>query len=247
MWGAIIQLIAGLGTAGYNAYKANKTKKELKDLGDVDYTIPQGYADNVGVTANELAQGGIDAETLNAILGQFQQQFSSSTNATLQAGGGVNDIAKLYGTFNDSVEKLGVQSSLLRNQKLENYLQSVSTYAGQEALKWKLNQYDRNRNDKAAASAALQGFNQGTNSGVNMAVQGGVNLGNYLNSPSVNTNQSQYNDMVKKAFASETDPVFYNNNFGNPPLASTQYANQNQANNAIDIGGMNNVNQMWNF
>lgn len=245
MWGAIIQLIAGLGTAGYNAYKANKTKKELKALGDVDYTIPQGYADNVGVTANELAQGGIDAETLNAILGQFQQQFSSSTNATLQAGGGVNDIAKLYGGFNDSVEKLGVQSSLLRNQKLENYLQSVSTYAGQEALKWKLNQYDRNRNDKASGAMALQGFNQGTNSGINMAVQGGVNLGNYLNSPSVNTNQKQYNDMVKNAFVTETDPTFYTT--GNPPLASTQFANQNEATNAVDISQMNNVNNMWQF
>lgn len=245
MWGAIIQLIAGLGVAGYNAYKANKTKKELKDLGDVDYTIPQGYGDNVGVTANELAQGGIDAETMNAILGQFQQQFASASNSTLQAGGGVNDIAKLYGNFNDSVEKLGVQSTALRNQKLDNYLQSVSTYAGQEALQWKLNQYDRNRNDKAAGVMALAGFNQGTNSGINTAIQGGVNLGSYLNSPSVNTNQKSYNDMVKNAFSSEQDPVFYNDNFGNPPLMTNEFANPNESN--VDISKMNNVNQMWNL
>lgn len=182
MWGAIIQLIAGLGVAGYNAYKAGKAKKDLKNLGDVDYTTPKGYADNVGVTANELAQGGIDAETMNTILGQLQQQFAGGVTAVQQTGGGVNDVAKLYGAFNDNVAKVGLQSTALRNQKLENYLQATSTYAGQEALRWKLNQYDRNRNNKAAANAAILGFNQGTNSGINTAIQGGVNLGNYFDS-----------------------------------------------------------------
>lgn len=247
MWAAIIQLILGLGKAGYDAYKAGKAKKDLKELGEVDYTIPQGYGDNVGVTANELAEGGIDAATMNTILGQLQQQFSGGVTAVQQTGGGVNDVAKLYGNFADNVAKVGVQSTTLRNQKLDNYLQAVSTYAGQEALEWKLNQYDRNRNNKAAATAAIADFNQGTNMGINMAAQGGINLGNNISSMNNNPYQKTYNDLLKSAFADEQAPVFYNNSFGNPPIASTEYANQNEAGNAIDISGMNNVNNMWNF
>jgi len=245
MWGAIIQLILGLGTAGYNAYKGKQAKNKLANMGSVDYEIPQGYADNVGLTASE-AQSGYDPETLNKVLNQYSSNLAATNNAILQGGGGINDIAKGYGMYTDGVAKLAIQDSTLKNPKIENYLQASSTYAGQEALKWKLNKYDKDRNDRAAAMAQISGFNQGANAGVNTAIQGGMNLGQYFSN---NSSNKAYQNMAKKAFEADTpyDPnqVFMVNGFGNAPLASTDFENQNEAGNAMDIGGMNNVNQMW--
>jgi hypothetical protein len=245
MWGAIIQLILGLGTAGYNAYKGKQAKNKLANMGSVDYDIPQGYADNVGLTASE-AQSGYDPETLNKVLNQYSSNLAATNAAILQTGGGINDIAKGYGMYTEGVSKLALQDSALKNQKLENYLQASSTYAGQQALQWKLNKYDKDRNDRAAAQAQISGFNQGANSGLNTAVQGGMNLAQYFGNNSTN---NAYQKMAKDAFQTDTnyDPnqVFMVNGFGNPPISSTQYANQNESGNAIDIGGMNNVNQIW--
>lgn len=184
MWSSIISILLGLGQAGYSSYKKNQAQKKLDQMPSVNYAIPQGYADNLGLTAQQ-AETGFDPQSLETILNQYQQNFTASNSAILQGGGGFNDISKNYGVLTDAIAKVGVADSTLKNTKIENYLQASSTYAGQEALKWKLNKYDKDRNDRAAATALISGYNQSTNKGLNSAIQGGINLGSYFGSDSL--------------------------------------------------------------
>lgn len=246
MWAALASILVGLGTAGYNAYQKKKLKKEMDAMGEEQYQIPQEYYDNLGLAQSE-AQTGFSPETLAAITQQFQQGLASSNNAILQGGGGINDYAKMYGQYTNQIANLGVQDDMLRNQKIQNLLQATSTIAGQKALKWKVNEYDRERNNRAAAAMLMGGYQKGIQSGLGTAASGAAGLGNYYDSNSL---QKEMAKLQKDNLQQET---------GNAPLVdeslfvTPQYANMEESENAIDISGManlggyNNPNQYNNF
>jgi hypothetical protein len=233
MWGAIIQLALGLGTAGYNAYKKKQAQNKLDNLAKNDYQTPQEYYDILGLAQSE-AQTGYSPETLQSIQDQYNQNLTSSNQAILQGGGGINDISKNYSVYTDSVAKLGVADDTLSNAKMQNLYQATATIAGQKALEWKLNKYDRERNERIAGAMAVQGYGQGVNKGLNQAVQGGTNLFSYLQTDTVEgeiRKQQKQAEREEKRAQKQADKeartgqqdisVLYE--FGNPELPDENY------------------------
>lgn len=124
---------------------------------------------------------------------------------------------------------------------MNNLLQATSTMAGQEALKWKINMYDRIRNQKALASALLTQTGQGKNQGLNMAMQGGIGLVNYYQN---NNMGNDYNKMMKNILNENTPngnpniPSYYTQEImptAPDQIASPLYANNYDTNNAIQL------------
>lgn len=222
MWAALASLIAGLGIAGYNAYKKNQERKKLDSMPSVFYDIPQGYADNVGLTASQ-AQSGYDPETINQILSNYSAGLGAYNANVLQAGGGANDIAKGYANYTDSLAKLALQDSELQYKKMQDYLQAVSTYAGQEALQWKLNKYDKDRDNRAAANALIQGYGNAVNSGLNTAIGGAVDFGKGFKEWEFNKNSNGIgSDIAGNKFFRVSD-------YEEKPIVSPEYVNDEEA------------------
>lgn len=153
MWGAIIQGVLGLAKAGYGAYKAGQAKKLASQNAFPDYVIPSQFYDNVGFPQNR-AQEGISQDTLAFLAQQQQQNLAASTNAILQGGGSVNNIAALYQGANAQNAQLSQLDEQLRLQNVNNLIEARKELAGQELYKWKINKYDQWRN-KAVAAAML--------------------------------------------------------------------------------------------
>lgn len=153
MWGAIIQGVLGLAKAGYGAYQTSNAKKLASQNAFPDYVIPSQFYDNVGLLQNR-AQEGISQDTLAFLAQQNQQNLAASTNAILQGGGSVNNIAALYQGNQAQNAQLAQLDEQLRLQNVNNLIESRKELAGQELYKWKINKFDRWR-DKATAAAML--------------------------------------------------------------------------------------------
>lgn len=175
----LAQLAVGLISVGISAKRKSDAKKKMEDLPDDNYNIPRGYFDNLQLAQSE-AQYGISPSTLNKLQEQYSSALASTNANILQGGGGVNDIAKLYGGYTDAMTKIGVEDDMLRSKKIENLLQANSTIAGQNALMWKLNVYDKIRNERALLSGMINEANEGINSGLNLAIGAGLQGGDYL-------------------------------------------------------------------
>lgn len=153
MWGAIIQGVLGLAKAGYGAYQTSNAKKLASQNAFPDYVIPSQFYDNVGLL-QDRAQEGISQDTLAFLAQQNQQNLAASTNAILQGGGSVNNIAALYQGNQAQNAQLAQLDEQLRLQNVNNLIESRKELAGQELYKWKINKFDRWR-DKATAAAML--------------------------------------------------------------------------------------------
>jgi hypothetical protein len=122
----------------------------------------------------------------------------------------------------------------MSNAKKQNLYQATATIAGQKALEWKLNKYDRERNERIAGAMAVQGYGQGVNKGLNQAVQGGTNLFSYLQTDTVEgeiRKQQKQAEREEKRAQKQADKeartgqqdisVLYE--FGNPELPDENY------------------------
>jgi hypothetical protein len=190
MWGAIIQAIFGLGKMGYGAYQVGNAKKLAKQNPFPDYTIPSEYYSNVGLAERE-AQTGLSPETLAFLSQQNQQSLAASSNAILQGGGGINNIAQLYGQSNAQNAQLAQLNESLRLNKIQNLMEQKKELAGQKMYEWKLNQYDRWR-DKAVAAAMMgaQG-NKNIMGGIDSFGTGVANIGQNLSNSNTQNRQQE--------------------------------------------------------
>lgn len=183
MWGAIISGILGLGQMGYGAYQKSKAKKWALSHPQPEYKTPSLYYDNLGL-AEQQAQTGFTPETLNFLSQTMQQNQAQATNAVLQAGGGVNNVAQIYGNTNNSLRALGVEDEKLRLAKINQLYEARKDLAGQKMMEWKLNFFDKWKNEAAANAIKMGNANESINSGLNTTISAigqGVNYASNQN------------------------------------------------------------------
>lgn len=183
MWGAIISGILGLGQMGYGAYQKGKAKKWAMNNPQPEYTIPSMYYSNLGL-AEQRAQTGFTPQTLSFLSENAKQLQSQATNAVLQAGGGVNDIAKIYGATNDKMRAIGFEDDKLRLANVNQLYEARKDLAGQQMTQWKLNIFDKWKNSAIANAVKMGNANESINSGLNTTISAigqGVNYASNQN------------------------------------------------------------------
>lgn len=131
----------------------SKAQARIDSLEQPKYPISSLYGDNLGLAEQNASQG-LSQQSLNAYNQQNQQNFASATNAILQGGGSINDIGKLYGQANTAEIGLIGQDETLRDKHLEQLYERRQEMAGQLTTKWRLDYYNRWK-DQAAANAQL--------------------------------------------------------------------------------------------
>jgi hypothetical protein len=182
MWGAIITGALGLAKMGYGIAQKNKARQDAKNNVMPPYEISSLYGDTLGVATQEAGYG-FSPQALNAFTQTSQQNLASASENILRGGGDINDISKLYGVDNNARKAFALEDDKLRAIKLQSYFDQSAQMAGQQAIKWRLNYFDRWK-DKAAASAALL---QNSNSIISGGIDAlGSAAGQFANIASVN-------------------------------------------------------------
>lgn len=167
-WAAVV---VGVGTIGYGAYQKSKAKKAYNAIQDAPYEISKLYNDNVGLSESQ-AQTGFSPETTNYFTQQLQQGLASSSNAMLQAGGGINEFASAYQNFTQGIKSFSLENDKLKMAKIKQLIDDRSALAREQTQQWAINKYRKMQDQKAAAAAMLGNANATINQGINSTVQG---------------------------------------------------------------------------
>jgi len=204
MWGAIISGILGLGQMGYGAYQKGRAKKWAMNNPQPEYTIPSMYYSNLGL-AEQQAQTGFSPETLNFLSQSAQQNQAQATNAILQAGGSVNNIAQIYAATNNRMRAIGLEDEKLKIAKINKLYDARKDLAGQQMTQWKLNIFDKWKNAAAANAVNMSNANSTMNSGLNTTLSA---IGQGVNYAS-NQNRMPSSSIVETP--NQTDVILSNN------------------------------------
>mgnify|MGYP003403758435 CR=1 FL=1 len=176
MWAALIPALWGAIQMGIGASQKSKAKRDAKNSTLPEYPISQLYGDTLGVATNEASYG-FSPATINSFNETSTQNLASASNSILQGGGGVNDIAQLYGVDANARKQMGVANDQFKASKLQGFYDQSALMAGQLGTKWRLDYYNRAK-DKAIASAAmLAGANTTMQNGFNTFGSGLASLG----------------------------------------------------------------------
>jgi hypothetical protein len=166
MWGAIISGALGLAKMGYGIAQKNKARQDAKNNVMPPYEISSLYGDTLGVATQEAGYG-FSPQALNAFTQTSQQNLAGASENILRGGGDINDISKLYGADNNARKAFAIEDDKLRATKLQGYFDQSAQMAGQQAIQWRLNYFDRWKDRAAAAASLLQNSNSIISSGIN--------------------------------------------------------------------------------
>lgn len=168
---AIIPAAIGAVTGIAQTIGGISAKKRAKNMTSEQptFNIPEIYGQNVGLLEQE-SQTGFSPQTLQLLAQTRQQGTAASTNAILQGGGNVSDIAKLYGQERQSMAELGATSDQLRSQKIQQAIEARKDLAGMQMQQWKMNVLDRWAAKQQAAALLAQQGNEAVSSGINSIV-----------------------------------------------------------------------------
>lgn len=237
MWAS---LILGLAQMGYGAYKTSQAKKAYNSISDAPYNISSLYADNVGLSESR-AQTGWSADSTNFYTNQLQQGLQASNSAMLQAGGGINDLAKSYATFTTGIKSFALEGDQMKSKNIAQLISDRSALAREQTQQWAINKYKKMQDQKAAAALMFQNAQSTTNSGMNTALQGASQLGSYYMQDNVPSNQrvadpqsNNAEDALNNYFVQVQD---------NPemPIASPNYLQGGNIDINKNIWGYNNI------
>ncbi len=153
MWASLIPALWGAIQMGIGASQKAKAKNEAKNSVLPQYPISQLYGDTLGVATNEASYG-FSPATINSFNETSAQNLASASNSILQGGGGVNDIAQLYGVDANARKQMALANDQFKASKLQGFYDQSALMAGQLGTKWRLDYYNRAK-DKAIASASM--------------------------------------------------------------------------------------------
>lgn len=166
VWGAVISGVMGLAQLAIGANQKSKARKDAQNNIMPPYEISSLYGDTLG-TAQREANYGFSPETLNAFTQTSQQNLASASENILRGGGDVNEINRLYGIDNNARKNLAFENDKLKALKLKDYYDQSAQMAGQQAIQWRLNYFDRWKDRAVASATLLQGGNNMMSSGFN--------------------------------------------------------------------------------
>lgn len=208
----------GLAQLGYGAYQKGKAKKAYNAISDTPYDISKLYNDNVGLSESQ-AQTGFSPETTNYFTQQLQQGLASSSNAMLQAGGGINEFANAYQNYTQGIKSFSLENDKLKMAKIKQLIEDRSALAREQTQQWAINKYRKMQDQKAAAALMLGNANSTMNQGINTTVQGASQLWQYYLSDKAPTTNPSMDDQNKTLnpylmegdYSSNTDILGKNN------------------------------------
>ncbi len=202
-WGAVIVGAIGVGTSIYKTSQANKQKREdeaqKKAIKPAFYKIQDEYFQNRDLAGN-LAESGLPSSTKDYLTAQDERGFSAGLNAITSGGGDTGDVAKLFGSYANSINNTGAQDAMQKIKNIEYFTKVNSDLAGQKNIKWALN-------EKQPHDELLKQLNQdiavdekNRQSGIDQTIGAGTQL------VGAAASGIAMNSLYNKLFPKETDP-----------------------------------------
>lgn len=149
-----INAAAGIAQIVSGAVNSRKSKKIAKELERTrpQYEISELAGQDLSLAESELASGGLSATAENAYNNLNNKQFSASLGALLRGGGGVNNVADLYGNTEDGRLRIALLSDQMRLNKINNLMRAREMYREQQDKEFEFNKW-MPWSDKAQANA----------------------------------------------------------------------------------------------
>lgn len=173
-------------SGGYDLTKANKLEKKLgkRPL----YVIPEPTIKNTYIAENRAQQGLSDA-SLQVYTQNADRGLSSSLDAILKSGGGVNSVSDLYSGYNDSLSKIALMDDQARFQNQQLLMAQNSLMADELDKQWQLNIFAP-WSDEKQRIAELRALGNAKKMG-GASVMAGASGGNGYNQPRSEREQTQ--------------------------------------------------------
>lgn len=174
-----------------------KDKAELGRLKTPFYKIQDEYDQNRWGAA-ELAGGGYTQEAKDFFSDQTSRGLGSSISGTLQARGSVNDINKIFDSYNNSVRNFAAEDSQKQIDNIRYFHKTNSDLAGQKTMQWAINEYQPYQNKLKELTQRISADKQNVWQGIQGVVGAGQAAvtglqNNALINSSVNANNARAN------------------------------------------------------
>lgn len=180
--GLITSGLSGLAKTILGADQIADGKEALRNAVRPEYEIQDEYVENVGI-ANNMAQSGLPAATRDFYSTQAERGLTSSTDAVLRSGGGMNAIADIYDRYNQSNLRLASEDALMRNKNIERLMENNRTLAGQKNIKWSIDKYEPYKD-------LVRGANESISNGTNNVFTGLSGISSTLANAAIATSQA---------------------------------------------------------
>jgi len=167
----ILAGLAGGAQAIGGAIGLGKDKDELNRLAPAFYKVQDEYYDNYN-QASQMAGQGLTANAKDYYGDMAGRGLGTAVSGTLQAGGSVNDISKIFDSYNNSIRTLGVQDSEAQIGNIKYFQQVGKDLAGQKTQQWVINEYAPYQNKLKELTKRIEADKQNIWKGVTGAIGG---------------------------------------------------------------------------
>jgi|SRR6185312_6975086 len=190
---------AGIIEGGIQLFDALKNEKKdkaaLANIKDPFYRIQDEFLQNRNI-AEDQAQGGLPTATKDYLTSESQRGLGAGVSGILQGGGNVNDINKLFDTYNKSIDRTAAEDAEMHQKNIDYFIGQNTNLAGEKIKQFTLNQYLPTQEKKKQLSENIAADKANVFGGANTAIGSTSALGTSL----------ENNYLLKQLFKTQKDP-----------------------------------------
>jgi hypothetical protein len=161
---------------GQSIAQGIKAGQEEKKLVAPHYSIEEPYRDNQALAERNASQGLGDAAKI-VLQNNADRGLTTSIDALIRGGGGVNSFSDLYDTYADNFEHITAMEDEFRNRNQQVYMNQNERMGEELDKQWEINVYKPDQ-DKRAYIAGLRGMqNQNFSGALDQAAAGALQYG----------------------------------------------------------------------
>lgn len=136
---AVVGIGAGVikGIGAHNQGK--KDAAAAANLKNPFYKIQDEYYQNRNIAAGQ-AGSGLPSDTKNYMTSEAQRGLGTSISAINSGGGNPNDIARLFGNYENSIASTGAADADAHVRNIQYYMAANKDLAGQKTTRWAVNE-----------------------------------------------------------------------------------------------------------
>lgn len=165
-------IIAGV-SALYSIGKGAKQKRDAKRMRERNkrptFNIQDEYYDNQSIAENQAGQG-FTSKTVENYNTQTERGFQAAIDAQLQTGGGPNTIQGAFANYNLSNRNFAAADSEKQTANIENLYARNKDIAAQKVQGWVINDYQKFKDEAAAAAQMSAAGDANISQGINSAM-----------------------------------------------------------------------------
>lgn len=155
----VVSGISALGKTGVGIEQLIHSKKLADANKRPTFNIQDEYFNNRDIAEN-MAQHGLTDKSLDFYRTNAERGLTSGIDATLQGGGGVNQIQNLFDNETQSLNQISAKDAEQQNANIKYFMDANKDLAGQKTQAWVLNKYEPFKDKaKAAANERVAGLN----------------------------------------------------------------------------------------